>query len=197
MTTAHDLDLAATRERATLATQGRDDRPLIRFATLTASSHNTRPWRFRMAPDVITIIPDLSRRCPVVDPDDAHLYRSLGLRYGEPRPGRRRKGLQRTSDSIRHRTASSSTSHLPPQRRPASCSRRSAPAKARDSPSTAHLLPAGTACAMIVAIRRRTPSSAACECSSLMLLKWTTSLMVCTPTSFTGCPARTIRCSSG
>jgi hypothetical protein len=78
MTTAHDLDLAAPRERATHATNGRDDRALIRFATLAASSHNTQPWRFRIAPDAIMIIPDLSRRCPVVDPDDAHLYRSLG-----------------------------------------------------------------------------------------------------------------------
>lgn len=78
MTTAHDLDVAATRVRATLATNGRDDRALIKFATLAASSHNTQPWRFRIAPDAITIIPDRSRRCPVVDPDDAHLYRSLG-----------------------------------------------------------------------------------------------------------------------
>jgi nitroreductase len=78
MTTAHDFDLAAKRERATLAATRRDDRELIRFATLAASSHNTQPWRFQITPDAITISPDLSRRCPVVDPDDAHLYRSLG-----------------------------------------------------------------------------------------------------------------------
>jgi hypothetical protein len=56
----------------------RDDRELIRLATLAASSHNTQPWRFRTSPDAITIVPDRARRCPVVDPDDAHLYRSLG-----------------------------------------------------------------------------------------------------------------------
>jgi nitroreductase len=81
MATAHDFDLAATRERATLASDDRDDRDdreLIRFATLAASSHNTQPWRFRIDPSAITIGPDLSRRCPVVDPDDAHLFRSLG-----------------------------------------------------------------------------------------------------------------------
>jgi nitroreductase len=56
----------------------RDDRELVRLATLAASSHNTQPWRFHLAEDAITIHPDRSRRCPVVDPDDAHLYRSLG-----------------------------------------------------------------------------------------------------------------------
>jgi hypothetical protein len=57
---------------------GRDDRELVRLATLAASSHNTQPWRFHVGTDAITITPDRTRRCPVVDPDDAHLYRSLG-----------------------------------------------------------------------------------------------------------------------
>jgi hypothetical protein len=56
----------------------RDDRELVRLATLAASSHNTQPWQFRVATDAITILPDRNRRCPVVDPDDAHLYKSLG-----------------------------------------------------------------------------------------------------------------------
>ncbi len=51
---------------------------LVRCAALAASSHNTQPWRFRVRADEITITPDFSRRCPVVDPDDAHLYKSLG-----------------------------------------------------------------------------------------------------------------------
>ena len=74
----HDFDLAATQQRASLTSSVRDDRQLIRCATLAASSHNTQPWRFRIAPDSITIHPDLTRRCGVVDPDDAHLFRSLG-----------------------------------------------------------------------------------------------------------------------
>ncbi len=79
MATIHDFDTAARQQRASLATAaGRDDRQLIRCATLAASSHNTQPWRFRIAPDAITILPDLTRRCTVVDPDDAHLFRSLG-----------------------------------------------------------------------------------------------------------------------
>lgn len=55
-----------------------DARELIRHATLAASSHNTQPWKFRILTDSITILPDFSRRCPVVDPDDSHLFKSLG-----------------------------------------------------------------------------------------------------------------------
>lgn len=51
---------------------------LVEYATLAASSHNTQPWLFELEPDCISILPDLSRRCPQVDPDDHHLYASLG-----------------------------------------------------------------------------------------------------------------------
>lgn len=51
---------------------------LVRYGTLAPSSHNTQCWRFHVEPQAITILPDLSRRCPVVDPDDHHLYVSLG-----------------------------------------------------------------------------------------------------------------------
>lgn len=51
---------------------------LIRYATLAPSGHNTQCWRFRVGERAIRIIPDLSRRTPVVDPDDHHLYVSLG-----------------------------------------------------------------------------------------------------------------------
>jgi len=53
-------------------------RDLIRFATLAPNGHNTQPWRFEAARDRITIRPDFSRRTPVVDPDDHHLFVSLG-----------------------------------------------------------------------------------------------------------------------
>jgi len=53
-------------------------RELVRYATLAPSSHNTQPWRFHIAEHAITILPDLSRRCPVVDPDNHHLFVSLG-----------------------------------------------------------------------------------------------------------------------
>nr|WP_314438824.1 nitroreductase family protein [uncultured Brevundimonas sp.] len=51
---------------------------LIRYAGLAASGHNTQPWRFRVGEGVIDILPDVSRRTPVVDPDDHHLFVSLG-----------------------------------------------------------------------------------------------------------------------
>jgi hypothetical protein len=53
-------------------------RELVRYATLAPSSHNTQCWKFRLEDHAISILPDLSRRCPVVDPDDHHLYVSLG-----------------------------------------------------------------------------------------------------------------------
>lgn len=51
---------------------------LVRQATLAPSSHNTQCWRFQIADKSISITPDLTRRCPAVDPDDHHLYVSLG-----------------------------------------------------------------------------------------------------------------------
>lgn len=51
---------------------------LVRYATLAPSSHNTQCWKFRIGERVNDIVPDLSRRCPAVDPDDHHLFVSLG-----------------------------------------------------------------------------------------------------------------------
>lgn len=53
-------------------------RELVRYATLAANSHNTQPWRFELLPGAIVIRPDSGRRTPVVDPDDHHLWASLG-----------------------------------------------------------------------------------------------------------------------
>lgn len=61
-----------------LSNARRDYGCLVRYATLAASSHNTQPWKFRAERDRILILPDLSRRCAAVDPDDHHLYVSLG-----------------------------------------------------------------------------------------------------------------------
>lgn len=51
---------------------------LIRCATLAANSHNTQPWRFRVGERTIDILPDFSRGTPAVDPDNHHLFVSLG-----------------------------------------------------------------------------------------------------------------------
>jgi hypothetical protein len=53
-------------------------RELVRYATLAPSSHNTQCWKFRLAEHSISILPDLTRRCPAVDPDDHHVFVSLG-----------------------------------------------------------------------------------------------------------------------
>jgi len=53
-------------------------RELVRYATLAPSSHNSQCWKCRLTQNAIAILPDLRRRCPVVDPDDHHLFVSLG-----------------------------------------------------------------------------------------------------------------------
>jgi hypothetical protein len=51
---------------------------LVRYATLAPSSHNTQCWKFAFEDRAISILPDFTRRCPAVDPDDHHLFVSLG-----------------------------------------------------------------------------------------------------------------------
>lgn len=74
---ATDYDAAMASARAALAKEP-DLKDLVRFATLAANGHNTQPWRFRLSEGRIEILPDFTRRTPVVDPDDHHLYASLG-----------------------------------------------------------------------------------------------------------------------
>lgn len=83
-----------------------DGRELIRYATLAASSHNTQPWKFRIRKDRITILPDFSRRCPVVDPDDSHLFKSLGVHMSALPCRRLRLGFALLSLISRSRCAS-------------------------------------------------------------------------------------------
>lgn len=70
-----DAAVAASRSALREAPETRD---LVRFATLAANSHNTQAWRFNQVGASIEIRPDLSRRLAAVDPDDHHLYVSLG-----------------------------------------------------------------------------------------------------------------------
>ncbi len=80
MASTYEYDKAASdiRRPGTEQVGVLDARELIRHAMLASSSHNTQPWKFRIQPDSITILPDFSRRCPAVDPDDNHLFKSLG-----------------------------------------------------------------------------------------------------------------------
>ena len=79
---ADRYEAAAARNRqAGPSARGEGDalgRELVRCATLAPSSHNTQCWKFALGETAITILPDLSRRCPAVDPDDHHVFVSLG-----------------------------------------------------------------------------------------------------------------------
>jgi len=72
-----DYDAAAARLRARLG-ENPDAESLIRYATLAANGHNTQPWCFRLNDRAIDLLADLARRTPAVDPDDHHLFVSLG-----------------------------------------------------------------------------------------------------------------------
>lgn len=66
---------------------------LVRQAVLAPSSHNTQPWRFRIAGDTIDVFADRTRALPVNDPDDRELVISCGaallnLRVGAASLGR-------------------------------------------------------------------------------------------------------------
>lgn len=74
---AADMSAFASRLRESLPYSA-SIRDLIRYATLAANGHNTQPWLFRADERGIDILPDWSRRTPIVDPDDHHLFASLG-----------------------------------------------------------------------------------------------------------------------
>ncbi len=70
---------AASRSPLDLAATGTDRlAELVRMATLAPISHNTQGWTFIPLPDGILLAVDPDRRTSVVDPDDHHLYVSLG-----------------------------------------------------------------------------------------------------------------------
>lgn len=72
-----DYEEEVARQRQ-LPSSNPDLAALVGFATLAANGHNTQPWRFRLDEAGITILPDFTRRTEVVDPDDHHLFVSLG-----------------------------------------------------------------------------------------------------------------------
>jgi hypothetical protein len=72
-----DYEAMAAHSREHLAVEP-DLREIVRYAALAANSHNTQPWTFTLKDTGIVIHPDLRRRTGIVDPDDHHLYVSLG-----------------------------------------------------------------------------------------------------------------------
>jgi nitroreductase len=77
MGSTQDYDAAVTATRSVLGERP-EIRDLVRYATLAPNGHNTQPWRFLVGEQQIEIRPDFARRTPVVDPDDHHLFVSLG-----------------------------------------------------------------------------------------------------------------------
>ena len=71
----YNVSVAATRAALKQAPEMRD---LVRYATLAANSHNTQPWRFKLSERGLDILPDLARRLSAVDPDNHHLFASIG-----------------------------------------------------------------------------------------------------------------------
>ncbi len=53
-------------------------RTAIAHAVMAPSSHNTQPWLFRLKSSEVELLADLSRACPVVDPDNRELTISCG-----------------------------------------------------------------------------------------------------------------------
>lgn len=51
---------------------------LLHLASLAANSHNTQPWRFGGNHSHLWLRADPARSCPAADPDQHHLYMSLG-----------------------------------------------------------------------------------------------------------------------
>lgn len=74
---AADYEAAVAAARARLSEHPRLI-DFVRLATLAPNGHNTQPWRFRLGDGRIDVLPDLARRTPVVDPDDHHMFVSLG-----------------------------------------------------------------------------------------------------------------------
>jgi hypothetical protein len=71
---------------------------IIRCATLAPSGHNTQPWKFALQGQTVRILPDFTRRLPVVDPDDRELYISLGCALENLRLAAQQNGFQSLID---------------------------------------------------------------------------------------------------
>lgn len=74
---ARDYEAFADGERKAISANP-EFNELVRAATLAPNGHNTQPWRFAQLPKGALITPDFARRTPIVDPDDHHLFVSLG-----------------------------------------------------------------------------------------------------------------------
>lgn len=68
----------ATEGSRTAPIDGSALEPIVRYAAMAPSSHNTQPWRFEVSDARIDVLADRSRALPVGDPDDRELTISCG-----------------------------------------------------------------------------------------------------------------------
>jgi hypothetical protein len=74
-----DYEAAVSSLWAPRQPRGPDDLEyLVHYARLSANNHNVQPWHFKRTDTGLLIQPDMSRATPVVDPDNHHLFASLG-----------------------------------------------------------------------------------------------------------------------
>ena len=71
-------DLASADWKPMSPQAGSDVDYLVHYATRAANGHNTQPWLFKASDKGMIILPDTARATPVVDPDDHHMFASLG-----------------------------------------------------------------------------------------------------------------------
>jgi len=71
----YNASVAATRAALKQSPETSD---FIRYAALAANGHNAQPWRFKISHEGIAILPDMARQTAIVDPDNHHLFASLG-----------------------------------------------------------------------------------------------------------------------
>jgi len=115
-------------------------RELVAAAILAPSSHNTQPWRFRLAAHRIDLWADRTRALPVNDPDDRELLLSCGAALFNLRVASARHGLAASvvlqpdaaHPDLLARVALAPTPHEGPLAAGRRWSRRPAP-RARDS----------------------------------------------------------------
>lgn len=119
-----DYEAAVATTRATLR-QVPEIGDLLRYASLAPSGHNTQPWKFQADGRRIVILPDFAQRTPIVDPDDHHLYVSLGCAAENLALSCAARGSQASFVLIRQMEAVSPSRWETAPRSPPLCSRRS------------------------------------------------------------------------
>jgi hypothetical protein len=91
---------------------------LVEHAVRAPSGHNTQPWIFSLSEQAIEIRPDMSRRLPVVDPDDHALFISLGAALENLRIAARQQGLEPETEYFPPNAPESLVVHLTRRSRP-------------------------------------------------------------------------------